>query len=821
MTNRMSFSRQSRGLMLLGICLLILSVVPARQAAAAFKDQPIDNTLADFARGTFQRSSLGAVRKTGIPNQKISDEKGAVQLGPIGLLRNWKRLPNFLPDKLAAMGTASIGNRLFVIGGLKPGGVATAEVHSAAINTTTGGFLAPGWEDEPALLAVRGSNSLDPSQTKAEIIAPAVASVNKPGGGGYIYVIGGTIQDGLSQYSSYSVLRADVGTNGRITGAWQEPPNAKIPSPDPLDPFDIPRGVAGASATTFTSASGRTYIYLIGGFEQYLEGSGGGTVLKTQGTRRAFYTQVGSSGQLSNPVNSGATTVWARLNDLPLDPLLPPEGGLWNSVAVADHFATSVGGFGDALYVIGGLNTANTPSQAVYRALINSSTGALTWTTTDGPDIWTGTLPQARSGHGGAVFRGNIYVTSGQQGPDVNPDWSILTTYVEDNLRLRNWGAAGVGSDFLENPDALSGANNGPDTPRKGHGTVLVQAGPDAPNTAFLYIIGGQGRVNDGDTTDDQGSDLVVMAKIGGDEDIQNSGYAPDGVYYSKPYQIIFDQAELRQISWATQITRTTGLESDDIAIDYRVSSDSDCNAATWTDASWQALDGATADADHASIDGQNIVDITSVPARCFQYRARLTANFPDFKQTPSLLNISIRIFVPGGPDLSVKTISTRGGGTLLTGLNVVIQNVNQLAPPTLPANVESSGSFFADLCIYGPNVSGPAPTLPLTPANKQCSKAYAQIDKSLLGPDSIYSVTNWINTATDQPVDLLTFFEKPGTYTLYVAVDSFVDDATTWPKGFVDEGDLDKGESNNVSAPFTFEYKARGKGIYLAQMRR
>src|SRR5215216_3078432 len=192
MTNRMSFSRQSRGLMLLGICLLILSVVPARQAAAAFKDQPIDNTLADFARGTFQRSSLGAVRKTGIPNQKITDEKGAVQLGPIGLLRNWKRLPNFLPSKLAAMGTASIGNRLFVIGGLKTGGVSTAEVHSAAINTTTGGFLDPGWQDEPALLAVHGSNSLPTGATVAEISGPAVASVNKPGGGGYIYVIGGT-----------------------------------------------------------------------------------------------------------------------------------------------------------------------------------------------------------------------------------------------------------------------------------------------------------------------------------------------------------------------------------------------------------------------------------------------------------------------------------------------------------------------------------------------------------------------------------------------------------------------------------------------------
>jgi hypothetical protein len=348
---------------------------------------------------------------------------------------------------------------------------------------------------------------------------------------------------------------------------------------------------------------------------------------------------------------------------------------------------------------------------------------------------------------------------------------------------------------------------------------VLVQAGPDAPNTAFLYIIGGRGRLNDGDASDDQGSDGVVMAKIGGDEDIQNSGYAQTGWYYSKPYQIIFDQAELRQISWATQITRTTGLESDDIALDYRVSSDSNCSAATWTDASWQALDGAATDVDHASIDGQNIVDITSVPARCFQYRAKLTSS-ADLKQTPSMLNISIRIFVPGNPDLSVKTLSDRRGGTLFTGLNVLIQNVNQLSPPTLAVNVDSSGSFYVDLCIYGPNVSGPAPILPLTPTNKQCSKAYSQVDKSLMGPDTTYSVTRWFDTATDQPTDLLRYFQQPGSYTVYAAVDSYVDDPTIWPKGFVDEGDLDKGESNNVSAPFTFSVQAIGHGIYLSQMR-
>ena len=95
-----------------------------------------------------------------------------------------------------------------------------------------------------------------------------------------------------------------------------------------------------------------------------------------------------------------------------------------------------------------------------------------------------------------------------------------------------------------------------------------------------------------------------------------------------------------------------------------------------------------------------------------------------DLKQTPSLLNVSIRIFLPGSPDLKVKSVTTLGTPDKFAGLSVVIWNNNLLAPPTLAADIDRSGSFFVDLCIYGPNVSGPAPTLPLTPANKQCSKA-------------------------------------------------------------------------------------------------
>ncbi len=826
MTSRMPMSRQSRGLLLLGVCLLIVGLLPAQSTLAAFKNLPIDNTLPDFARGTFQRASLGAVRIPSIPNQKIADENGAVQLGPIGLLRNWKKLPSFLPSKLANMGTAAIGANMFVIGGFDSLGNYLDSVYSAAVNTTTGNILATGWQPEPSLAAVHGSNNLATGATESKIGSPAVAAVNKPGGGGYLYVIGGEIPAGTRKFSSFAVQRASVGTDGRIAApGWAELTNAQIPSPDPNDPFSQ-RGMLGASAVVFTTPNGRTFIYLIGGLEEYLQGTGPGAILQQQGTRRVWYTEVNvSSGALSNPTGGG-TSAWAPLTDIPLPNTLPSSAGLWNTAAVADHFLNTVNGSSDALYVIGGLNVpaTTTASQEAYRALIAPSNGVLTWTPKQAGNPWY-TLPAARSGHGAAIFRGNIYLTSGQPGGSVNPDTSILTTYVEDNLDLHNFGAAGFGSDFLENSSALDFSSGNPGAPRTNHGTILVQAGPAAPNTAFLYIIGGRGATGDGDTTDDQGSDTIEMAKIGGDEDIKNAGYAQTGQFYSAVYPIIFDQAQIQQISWATQITRTSGLEPDDIALDYRISNDSDCTRPSWTDASWQTLDGAPADASHTSIDGQNSVDLASVPAHCFQYRAKLTSS-ADFLRTPSLLNISIRIFVPGSPDLSVKAISDRRGAhNSFTGLTVTIQNVNLLDPPTLAADIDSAGSFYVDMCIFGPGTpaappTATPPTLPLTQQNMQCSKLYSNVDKSAIGPDTTYSVTRWYVTGSnpEQLATLTDYFKVPGVYTVIVAVDSYVDDAAANPRGYVDEGD--QGEGNNVSQPFTFTVDTIGYIRYLAQMR-
>jgi hypothetical protein len=534
---------------------------------------------------------------------------------------------------------------------------------------------------------------------------------------------------------------------------------------------------------------GVTDVYLIGGTQHYYSGGNG----KDDPLKTVFYAKVGAGGKLFNPTNGSEG--WGLLPQR-----LNVTTGLWDATGTIDNYVASNQTNADALYLIGGQLSSNpaTFSNFVYRATINPD-GTLIWD-------WSGTMPEARNGAAAIPFRGNIYLTGGQPN-GVGPDSSVLTSYVEDDLTLFEFSdGQGNGSNFLKSDTALL-------EKRSLHGSVLVTADANSPNSAFLYVLGGFG--TEGSDVVNKPRDTVIYGKVGGGEDISSSGYAPTGWYYSKPFNVAqqFSEVTVQEIDWTTAITRTT---SDmDIAMEYRLSSSNDCAAATWAD--WIPLTGATDG--HHSIDGQNIATITDTVARCFQYRAFLTTN--DKFATPTLLNVSIKIIIPGSPDLSVKTISDRRVGALFTGLNVVIQNVNQLAPPTLAADVESPGSFYVDMCIFGPGVSATPPTLPMSPANKQCSTVYANIDKSAIGPDTTYSVTRWIDSSTDKPVELIQFFQQPGTYTVIVAVDSYVDDPAVTPKGYVDEGDLDKGESNNVSAAFSFPVQAAGHGAYLPQMRR
>src|SRR3954470_6786587 len=153
------FSLRTRALLLLGICLLAVSALPPRAAVAAFKQNTIDNSVADFGHGQFQRAALGNLVDTAAsPN--LVDLPGAVRLGPIGILKTWTTSPFALKRTLMRMGATAIGNRVYVIGGSTPGGTpgpnqSVAEVWSAAVSQSTGEFTED-WQAEPALPAVVG-----------------------------------------------------------------------------------------------------------------------------------------------------------------------------------------------------------------------------------------------------------------------------------------------------------------------------------------------------------------------------------------------------------------------------------------------------------------------------------------------------------------------------------------------------------------------------------------------------------------------------------------------------------------------------------------
>src|SRR5436309_2009266 len=101
MTTTPRFPRRARSLLLLGICLLILGAVPANPARAALFPQMVDNSLQDFTRGTFQRTSLSSLRNTAA---SPDDATGAVQLVPVGILKDWFDSPFLLPEKLSDIG---------------------------------------------------------------------------------------------------------------------------------------------------------------------------------------------------------------------------------------------------------------------------------------------------------------------------------------------------------------------------------------------------------------------------------------------------------------------------------------------------------------------------------------------------------------------------------------------------------------------------------------------------------------------------------------------------------------------------------------------
>ena len=772
MSKASMWPRYSRGLLLMMIGILIVSLLPLPSVEAALIQRPLENTIPEFARGTFQRSSLSLLQKN-VPSAKLEDKEGAVQLGPIGLLKEWRDSSFRLPKRLSRMGATTIGNRIYLIGGVTPLDQASSEnvdeVWSVGVSLENGTLLSD-WEAEPDLPAIQSAYRTGFNTPVSPVNSPAVTSIDNASGSDYIYVMGGNISFGTFDISSYGVRIATVGSDGRITG-WQEGPS--IPSPDGCINANDPQcfsqlGLQNASAAS-VSVGGVNYVYIIGGLQRFTTGSGSQIQIASEGSNKVFYARVGANGRLFKP-SSPSTEGWDVITDANGTVPTDLDVGIWDGLSVIDSFVVS----GIGLYYMGG-QTGNeisdsTPAvrnSTVYRATVQG----------DGKLIWandTYTLPEARIGHAGVTVNGNVYVTGGQPSNSDQPDKSVLTTYIEDDSSLPSIGEGD--SNFLKN-DALP-------APRTRHASVLVRAtstNPNVPEAGFVYVLGGQGDTNDGLPDDDQGSDSVIYSRINGDEDLENGGYAPTGWFYSDPLDIEFQQAEVQEVNWATEIDRQAGM---DVRIEYRVSTANTCDNAGWSNADWQLLDGSPSD-EFNSVDGQNTVDNLTVDARCFQYRARLSTNSDNLDVTPSLLNVSIQIFIPGSPDLHISKLEGQSNSNdQFTGLDITIKN-EYSGPdnePTLAADAEGPGEFFVDMFIFGPEETVQQPQLPIDrfPSNPP-SKAYTVVNKSLMGANASLSITNykWCSSSdenyqTCSEIPLSTLFPIAGTYTVIIAVDSY-----------------------------------------------
>lgn len=797
-------------LTLLGLVLLLFGSMPAQMAMAAVTVQrAVDNTSADFSKGTFQRTTLSPLQ-TSVAS-RVPDLAGAVQLSPIGLLKNWQPASTkTLPNGLSAMGTAALGNRIYVIGGLALIGNqtnATDKVYSAQVSLETGAIADTGWEAETSLVAAQASNSTGFTDPTAPISSPGVFVVPNSGGGGYIFVVGGATSsitfDGIS---SFAVRRATVNSDGHITSPWVEIPGARLVE------GSSSLGVQSPVVQTLT-VRGKTYAYVVGGLQRFNVGTGGARDIREIGSRDTLYAEV-RDGKLYKPGTS--TEGWTKLDrdtnaedtELPLPGNLPTDAGLWNAAGVIDSYPEQreipeLAGKNRALYVIGGQLTPNPSPQyssEVYVALIDNN-GKPNWLNV------TFALGGPRIGHGAVTFRGNHYVTGGITNFNTNePTRDVLTTFVNDDLSLEQFID---NTNFLRNEDVLP---NG----RAFHGSVVVPAstaGQSGSANAFVYVIGGRGPNN-------RVFDDVIIAKIGQDEEKAN-GFAPSGFFYSKPYRINFNNAEVREIGWATQIT---GDAANDIEMEYRISRDNDCDQASWTQEDWRALDGAPNDAAHRSVNGSNGVAVgsglTNV-ARCFQYRAKIIGGGPASAQgfpteTSSLLNVGITIVIPGSPDLradkpgDIEAVKDAQGR--LAAFNVRIRNQSDVEdPPTLDVDAEQrGGSFFIDLYVFKEGDAITKPVIPVDGAASLTHIACASVSKSTMVKDAVLQISEWVETSNDTDckpnngrTNVVNVLNKivargAGRFTVYVVVDSTCGPSPAW--GCVDEREKPGGEDNNVT---------------------
>lgn len=196
---------------------------------------------------------------------------------------------------------------------------------------------------------------------------------------------------GTTRTSSFAIVTGGYNGSGNTTTVWSNTlsnsgtvgASWQGVTTSPLPTTVAHHAMAEADPTNSLVASGKAYVYVIGG--QRLPMDVGGTTI--------IY-------MASVDLTSGAVGTWTPLtNSLPQ--------------ALMGASATVHNGY---LYVAGGLNTSGAPVTAVYSAPVNTDGTIRTWTTA------TSALPIARAFGTMVVFGGIIYYINGDPKASIPPN---------------------------------------------------------------------------------------------------------------------------------------------------------------------------------------------------------------------------------------------------------------------------------------------------------------------------------------------------------------------------------------------------------------
>lgn len=718
------------------VALALMLVLPIQQVAALITvTQILTQNSTEFAAGKFGLTGLA--------------QNGGVQLVPVGVLSRWQtQSGGGLCRPLGDMGTATFGPYIYTVGGSTSSSgnlsiikeVCRTQVTNAL--GTTSGWTTVATENLP--------------EQRTSLGAVAVPFPGDPTRG-VLYAFGGRSAIPLPQHDT--IYSAIINPDGSLQ-PWQ---TQTLTLPTPREKLTV---------TAYTNPEGRTFIYVIGGYEQ--------PFIDTYAYPEVLRTEVGANGVLGAWVTGAAQGV----GPVPIPPsAITGAGpcaskiGLYDADAVNFDVVTS-NGDKRILAVLGGtfhLGSGDaTPGQCSAGTADSAKTflaeiapdGNLTWQTgTDYTMLFPNTQLRA------VGINQKIYAAGGLI--NTQPTNKVFSSYVNDQLSLQNF----VSSNYLESETALN-----PNQRRAAHGFEYVVVNDTTQNPPvprpIAFMFGG----TSGDTQAPFRSDVLVSF-IGLDDDItdQNASYANPGLYLSPAYQLR-GPGNITEIRWNASIQNSATVNTD-IKMEYRLGNTS----AELANAAWNTVDGDPNSTHFSKADENIVVTSSPTPGQLIQYRAFLTTDQPrDRTATPVLRGpISIKYTIEGHPSLFVKSASfpTVSLGTTVQP-DIIISNAK---PPqstrtesVLNADIESTGTFFVDLYVYPPDTAVVPPARdPETGAYPLSSAAFAEINKAFLPrngefliPAQAWKQSCGATTVCPQ-ANWQVIFNKPGTWKVIAIVDS------------------------------------------------